>query len=160
MAIVDAAEDVKMFGIRHSQIAFHTDKISPPAPVKVKAFYYTEGDEVIEDDHTNAGSPQVVSEGFKKLVEDFDPDAAQFFEVEYTNYTPVKKYYVMHVTKVVDCRDKRYGIRGYVDKNKVGLSDHLFRLKGDELKHIVSDRFRKEYKARGLNGSKFIQLSL
>jgi len=147
MRIAGGADgEVAVFGIPHWDIAFHTDKISPTEPIKTHTFYYEEGDEVKETDLVNAGSPQVVTQAFKDLVEEFDPGCAQFFTTEGTNYKPVKKYFVMHVTKTVK-------------QGSAGGNDHLFRLAENVQKHIVSDKFRKEFKRRGLTGVRFTDVT-
>jgi|GEM_PF-5559231 len=140
-----AGGEVAVFGgIPHSKIAFHTDKIYPSEPIKLEAHYYNEGEKVIEIDLTNAGSPQVVSEDFKKLVEELDPNCAQFFNTEGTNYKPNKKYFVMHITKLVE-------------KGDVTENDHVFRVKSDVLFHMVSEKFYKAFKKRKLKGVAFTE---
>ncbi len=145
--------------------SFSTDKFDVNRPVKVKVNYYF-GEEQIEEDYVTAGNPQIVSEDFKQLVEEFDPNAAQFFETENVTCKTKKKYYVMHVTKSIFCLDRKkskifempYGESiaiGIVDISKIGENNHIFRLGEDTLKHYVSEDFYKEYKNRKLTGCIF-----
>ena len=41
---------------------------------------YYKGEDQIEDDYASAENPQIVSEVFKKLVEELDPLSAQFLK--------------------------------------------------------------------------------
>ena len=112
---------------------FSTDRFSPKEPIPVEVFYYNGAFETVERDLVSAGNPQIVSEDFRKLVEELDPGAAQFFEIECrvdrktflkvnpksehhlydavnASFSTKKKYYVMHVTKSVLCLDKSRSI--------------------------------------------------
>ena len=144
---------------------FSTDKFDVTRPVKVKVNYYF-GEEQIEEDYVSAGNPQIVSEDFKKLVEEFDSNAAQFFETENITCKTKKKYYVMHVTKSIFCLDRRKSkifalpsgesiAIGIVDISKISENNHIFRLGEDTAKHYVSEDFYKEYKKRKLTGCIF-----
>ena len=160
------------FNSKHSDIAFRLEKQYPKEPIEIVAHDYN-GDPVkiethdyesedfkIERDLVCAGNPQVVSEDFKKLVEELDPEAAQFFETVIVNWKAKKKYYVMHVTKAIRCLDKSrskfIGFRdltvGMVNVNKIGENDHIFRLREEVQMHYVSERFYTEFKKRKLTG--------
>lgn len=148
-----------------------TKKVSLEEPVLIKANYY-QGDDR-EDDYVCAGNPQVVSEDFKKLVEELDPDSAQFFTTKNITCTTKKKYYIMHVVKTIDCLDREHskflpGIAGEKESIAVGMVDgtkipektHLFRLGEDTFIHYVSDKFYKEFKKRKLKGCIFMLRSI
>ena len=163
LAIIDSEV---VFGIEHRKIPFYLDKFLVKEPIKVEACYYKNEADTIERDLVSAGNPQVVSEEFKKLVEDLDPEAAQFFETESVNCRTQKKYYVMHVTKVIHCLDesrskifdmgdRRSIAVGMVDVSKIGEKDHIFRLGEDVQIHYVSEKFYKEWKKRKLLGCLF-----
>ena len=145
---------------------FDTKKVSLEEPVLIEANYYKGDDR--EDDYVCAGNPQVVSEDFKKLVEELDPDSAQFFTTKNITCTTKKKYYVMHVVKTIDCLDREHSkflpgfagkketiAIGMVDSKKIPENTHLFRLGEDTLKHYVSEKFYKEFKKRKLRGCIF-----
>ena len=145
---------------------FDTKKVSLEEPVLIEANYYKGDDR--EDDYVCAGNPQVVSEDFKKLVEELDPDSAQFFTTKNITCTTEKKYYVMHVVKTIDCLDREHSkflpgfagkketiAIGMVDSKKIPENTHLFRLGEDTLKHYVSEKFYKEFKKRKLRGCIF-----
>lgn len=167
MTIVD--ED-KTFNSKYSSVSFSIEKLLPQEPIKIQAHYYSGENETVERDLVSAGNPQVVSEEFKKLVEELDPEAAQFFETESVNCKTKKKYYVMHVTKAIYCLDEsrskfiqfppesglgRSLAIGMVDVSKISENDHIFRLGEDVQEHYVSEKFYKEWKKRKLLGCVF-----
>ena len=158
------------FNSKHSAHCFSLEKFVIKEPIKIQAHYYMGEAETIEDDLVSAGNPQVVSEEFKKLVEELDPQAAQFFETENTNCKTKKKYYVMHVTKAISCLDEsrskifhpqpgsllgRSIAVGMVDVRKISENDHIFRLGENVQVHYISDKFYKEWKKRKLTGCLF-----
>ena len=159
MLIADEADGVSgaggkeaVFGIEHRFCSTYTEKINPVEPIKLFAHYYIEGEEVIETDLVCVGTPLIVTEDFKNLVEELDPGCAQFFTTEGTNYKPQKKYFVMHVTKTVDTI--RHGWQ--VAEDRVGENDHVFRVKKDPFGVFVSEKFRKEFKKRKMTGVVFL----
>ncbi len=146
---------------------FDTNKVNLEEPVLLQAFYYHEDDR--EEDFVCAGNPQVVSENFKRLVEDLDPNAAQFFSTTIKDIKTQKKYYVMHVTQTIACLDREHstiwpdclGIKKedivieYIDKEKVPSGVHLFRMAEDTANLFVSEKFLKEYRKRKIRGCIF-----
>lgn len=146
---------------------FDTNEVQLDEPVQIKANYYKGDDR--EDDYVCAGNPQVVSEDFKNLVEEIDPNAAQFFTTESVNCNTQKKYYVMHVTQVIFCLEREHskflpGFAGKKESIAVGCVDgknipsnvHLFRLGEDVAMHYVSGKFVREYRKRKLKGCLFL----
>lgn len=167
MTIVD--ED-KAFGTRHRGHAFVTDRMSPNEPIEIQAHYFKE-ENLIEEDLVSAGFPCIVSEAFRRLVEDFDAGAAQFFETTSINCTTEKKYYVMHIIKTIHCLDKDKSkiinyppeaemkpsiAVGRVDASKISERDYIFRLGESVQMHYVSEKLYKEFRKRKLSGCDFV----
>lgn len=145
---------------------FDVSAVKLDEPVLIEANYYKGDDR--EEDYVSAGNPQVVSEDFKNLVEELDPNAAQFFATKSINCITNKKYFIMHVTQVAFCLDRKHSkilpgfagekesiAVGCVDSSKIPLDAHLFRLGEDTAIHYVSDKFYKEYKKRKMRGCEF-----
>ena len=140
---------------------FDTSKVKLQEPVEVEAVWYHPDDK--ESDYVIGGNPQIVSEEFKNLVEELDPNAAQFFETVSINCVTKKKYYLMHVTQTIYCLDRNKSAfilqdiaKGAIDSSKVPESCHMFRLGEETAWHYVSGTFVKEYKKRKLKGCKFL----
>ena len=147
---------------------FDTNKVELEEPVLIEAHYYNIDDR--EDDFVCAGNPEVVSKNFKELVEELDPNAAQFFTTKSINCVTKKKYYVMHITQVVFCLDKEHSkfipdifdqtkeevVVGAVDSLKIPENVHIFRLGENTCLSYCSEVFYKEFKKRKLRGCIFI----
>lgn len=146
---------------------FDASKVELQEPVEIKTYNHRETDK--EEDYIGAGNPCFVSEEFKNLVEELDPNAAQFFETKNIDCTTQKKYYLMHVTQVVYCLSREHSkimpglfpgqvediVIPFVDSTKIPPNVHMFRLGEDSAEHYVSHEFYKQYRKRKLTGCSF-----
>ena len=148
---------------------FDVREVKVDEPVLLRAVYYNGEKDRIEEDYTCGGNPQIVSEEFKNLVEELDPQAAQFFTAKPINCVTKKKYYVMHVTRAINCLDREHSkflpgvipgetesiAVGCVDSSKIPEDVHMFRLEDDTALHYVSAKFVREYRKRKMQGCLF-----
>jgi hypothetical protein len=108
-----------------------------------------------------------VSERALKVIEPLVRDSIEALPLECVDY-PERRYYVLHVTKVIDCLDvercegSRMGdiftwINRYAFKPGTTEGHHLFRVKQQRLgPNLASEEFRQLVESSGLVGLNFI----
>ena len=147
---------------------YETNKVKLEEPVPIEAHYYKEDNR--EEDFIGPCNPFVVSENFKELVEELDPNAAQFFTTKCINCVTQKKYYLMHITQVISCLDKEHStffpdmwdptkeqvVIGAIDSSLVPENVHMFRLGENASLKYVSEVFYRQYRKRRLRGCSFL----
>jgi hypothetical protein len=108
-----------------------------------------------------AGMGLVVSSRLRSIVEEMDPNAAQFLPVtiELLNKQKlVGQYFLMNILQEVDCIDEEGStvVQACVVRARVPDHCHVFRVKHKRLgDRIASDEFRKRVIREGITGIQF-----
>lgn len=148
--------------------------LSPPPPIRVRV----DGRIPLEDMPWSLHC-EVVSDRFRKFIEEHAPEHAQFFQVDFygpKKLLPTQPYYIINWIRVIDCIDmqksdyERYEILGsngvfrnrfysiVIDENRVQDDVKVFRLKHCEHYVGIRDDFAKQMRAAGLTGIQIYDL--